>query len=331
MGKTKAAITGVDVSIPEHKLTNQDLEKMVETDDEWIKARTGIESRRILKGEKKGASVMGSDCARKLCEKKGIDPEEIDLLICATVTPDYLFPATANIIGQDIGAKNAWSFDLSAACSGFIYALATGAQFIESGMHNKVMIVGVDQMSAIIDYEDRATCVIFGDGGGAVMLEPSEDGCGVIDSALYSDGSGKDMLYQKAGGSAYPPTHETVENREHFVYQEGKAVFKYAVNYMAEVGLEVMKRNQLSSEDVDWFVPHQANLRIIESAAKKMNLPLDKVMINIQRYGNTTAGTLPICLWEWENKLKKGDNLILSAFGGGFTWGATYVKWAYDN
>lgn len=330
MGKITAAITGVQGYVPERVMTNKDLEKIIDTTDEWITTRTGIKERRIL-GDGKGTSDMGVEAVNKLLKKKNIDPSEIDLLICATVTPDYPFPATANVISDKAGIKNAWSFDINAACSGFIYALSTGAQFIETGKYKKVLIVGADKMSSIIDYEDRTTCVIFGDGSGAVLLEPNEEGLGVLDSVLKSDGEGRKHLIQPAGGSMNPPTHETVDKRMHYVYQEGKAVFKYAVTNMAEVSADIMNRNNLKSEDVDWLVPHQANLRIIDSTASRMGLPDDKVMINIQKYGNTTAGTIPLCLWDWEKQLKKGDNLVLSAFGGGFTWGAIYLKWAYNS
>lgn len=330
MHKITAAITAVQGYVPEYVLTNAELEKMVDTNDEWIKSRTGISERRILKGEGLGTSHMAAKAVAQLCEKRKIDPLEIDLLICATVTPDHQFPATANLICDKAGLKNAWSFDVMAACSGFLYALETGSKFIESGKYKKVVVVGADKMSSIIDYEDRATCIIFGDGAGAVLLEPNEEGFGVLDAALYSDGSGFEHLHQKAGGSAKPASHQTVDAKEHYVYQEGKAVFKFAVTNMADVSVEIMERNNLSSDDVAWLVPHQANLRIIDATAKRMGLDTSKVMINIDRYGNTTAGTIPLCLWEWEKKLKKGDNIILSSFGGGFTWGAVYVKWAYD-
>ncbi len=328
MSKLTAAITGIAGYLPEKVMTNKDFEKIIDTTDEWITTRTGIKERRILEG--KPTSEIGAKAVQALLDKKGIAPEEIDLLICGTVTPDHTFPSTANIISDKVGLKNAWSFDVNAACSGFIYSLVTGSQFIETGKYKKVIVVGVDKMSSIIDYQDRTTCVIFGDGGGAVLLEPNTDGFGVIDSVLRSDGSGKQYLHQPAGGSALPASHETVENRQHYVYQEGKAVFKFAVTNMADVSAEIMERNQLSSEDVDWLVPHQANLRIIDATANRMGLPKEKVMINIQKYGNTTAGTLPLCLWDWENQLKKGDNIVLSAFGGGFTWGAIYLKWAYN-
>jgi 3-oxoacyl-[acyl-carrier-protein] synthase III len=329
MQKITAAITAVAGYLPEEIVTNEDLSKIVDTSDEWITTRTGIKERRILRNG--ATSDLGAEAVKKLLHKKGIDPLDIDLLICGTVTPDLVFPSTANIISDKVGLKNAWSFDINAACSGFIYSLATAAQFIETGKYKKVIVVGADKMSSIIDYQDRTTCVIFGDGGGAVLLEPSTDGFGVIDSLLHSDGSGRQFLYQPAGGSAMPASHETVDQRLHFVKQEGKQVFKFAVTNMAEVSAEIMERNNLSSEDVDWLVPHQANLRIIDATASRMGLSPDKVMINIEKYGNTTAGTLPLCLADWESQLKKGDNIILSAFGGGFTWGAIYLKWAYNS
>lgn len=327
MGKITAAITGVQGYVPEHVMTNDDLAKIVDTTDEWITTRTGIKERRIMK--EGAASDMAAEAVRQLLEKKGIDPLDIELVIVGTVTADYHFPSTANVVCDKVGMKNAWGYDLTAACSGFIYALATGAQFIETGRHKKVLVIGVDKMSAILDYEDRATCVIFGDGAGVVLLEPNEEGLGVMDFILRSDGSGREYLIQPAGGSAMPPSHETVEERLHYVKQEGKQVFKFAVTNMAEVSAEIMEKNNLTSEDVDWLVPHQANLRIIDATADRMGLSKEKVMINIQKYGNTTAGTLPLCLWDYESQLKKGDTLILSAFGGGFTWGAVYLKWAY--
>ncbi|MBK8495010.1 MAG: beta-ketoacyl-ACP synthase III [Ferruginibacter sp.] len=331
MQKTNAAITAVGGYVPEYRLTNAELEKMVDTNDEWIRTRTGISERRILKEEGKGSSDMAVPAVLELCRKRGISPEEIDCLICATVTPDMVFPATANIICNKIGATNSFSFDIMAACSGFLYALTTATAFIESGRYKKVVVVGVDKMSSIIDYSDRTTCIIFGDGAGAVLLEPVEENIGILDSLLKSDGSGSQFLHMKAGGSVKPSTVETVLAKEHYVYQEGQAVFKFAVKGMADVSFELMQRNNLTADDIAWLVPHQANLRIIDATANRMGLPREKIMINIQKYGNTTAGTLPLCLWEWEKKLKKGDNLILSAFGGGFTWGATWVKWAYNS
>lgn len=327
--KVTAAITAVGGYVPETVLTNADLEKMVDTTDEWIRSRTGILERRILKEEGKATSDLAVRAILPMLEKKGIDPLEIEVIIVGTVTGDYVFPSTANVVADKIGAKNAWSFDVSAACSGFLYALETGSKFIESGRYKKVLVVGADKMSAIIDYTDRNTCIIFGDGAGCVLLEPNFDGFGVLDSKLHSDGSGREFLVQKAGGSLLPPSHETIDQRLHYVYQEGKTVFKFAVTNMADVSYEVMQRNNLTSDDVNWLVPHQANLRIIDATAERMGLDKSKVLINIQRYGNTTAGTLPLCLFDFESQFKKGDNLILSTFGGGFTWGAIYVKWAY--
>jgi 3-oxoacyl-[acyl-carrier-protein] synthase-3 len=329
MSKVTAAITAVQGYVPEFRLTNRMLETMVDTNDAWITERTGIKERRILQGADQGMSVMAVEAVKGLCAKRGIDPMEIDLLICCTVTADMQFPATANIICDQVGARNAWGFDVNAACSGFLYGLTTGAQFIETGKHKKVVVVGGDKMSAIIDYTDRATCIIFGDGAGAVLLEPNEEGLGIRDSILRSDGSGCQYLHQKAGGSRRPATIRTVEAKEHYVYQEGKAVFKFAVTNMADVSAEIMVKNGLTSDDVAWLVPHQANKRIIDATAHRMGLDDSRVMVNIEKYGNTTSGTIPLCLWEWEPRLKKGDNLILSAFGGGFTWGAIWVKWAY--
>ncbi len=330
MNKPTAAITAVGGYVPEDKLTNFDLEKMVDTNDEWIRTRTGIEERRILKEPGKGSSDMAVPAIQEILRKKNLSPLDIDCIICATVTPDMVFPATANIICDKLGATNAWGYDMSAACSGFLYALTTGAMYIESGRFKKVIVVGVDKMSAIIDYTDRATCIIFGDGAGAVLLEPSSDDLGIKDSILRSDGSGRHYLHMKAGGSVKPATVETVMAKEHFAYQEGQAVFKFAVKGMADVSAELLERNGLTGDDIAWLVPHQANLRIIDATANRMGLPKEKVMINIQKYGNTTAATLPLCLWDWEKQLKKGDNIVLAAFGGGFTWGATWVKWAYD-
>ncbi|MGB4844267.1 MAG: beta-ketoacyl-ACP synthase III [Ferruginibacter sp.] len=331
MQKINAAITAVGGYVPEYRLTNAELEKMVDTNDEWIKTRTGISERRILKEAGKGSSDLAVPAVLELCKKRGISPEEIDCLICATVTPDMVFPATANIICDKLGAGNIFSFDVMAACSGFLYALTTATAFIESGRYKKVVVVGVDKMSSIVDYSDRTTCIIFGDGAGAVLLEPTTEDVGIKDSLLKSDGSGSKFLHMKAGGSVKPSTVETVLAKEHFVYQEGQAVFKFAVKGMADVSYELMERNNLTADDIAWLVPHQANLRIIDATANRMGLPKEKVMINIQKYGNTTAGTLPLCLWEWEKQLKKGDNIILAAFGGGFTWGATWVKWGYDS
>lgn len=331
MSEIRAAITAVEGYVPEDLLTNADLEKMVETNDEWIRSRTGIETRHILKGEGKGTSDMGAEAVKRLLAKKNLTPDDIDLIICATVTPDHQFPATANIIADKIGMKKGWGFDLNAACSGFLYALTTGTQFIESGKHKRVVVVGADKMSSIVDYTDRTTCVLFGDGAAAVLLEPATDENGIIDSILYSDGAGRHYLQQPAGGSVKPASHESVDAREHFIYQDGQPVFKSAVVSMADVSYEIMQKNNLDSDDVAWLVPHQANKRIIDATARRMGLTDEKVMINIQRYGNTTAATIPLCLWEWQDQLKPGDNIVLSAFGGGFTWGAVYVKWAIDN
>ncbi|HLG41580.1 MAG TPA: beta-ketoacyl-ACP synthase III [Chitinophagaceae bacterium] len=328
--KITAAITAVGGYVPEDRLTNFDLEKMVDTNDEWIRIRTGVEERRILKGEGKATSDLVVPAVRELCKKRGIDPSEIECLIVGTVTPDMVFPATANIACDKLGAKNAWSFDVSAACSGFLYTLTLGATLIESGRYKKVVVCGADKMSAIVDYSDRATCIIFGDGAGAVLLEPNEESYGVLDSILRSDGSGCQYLHMKAGGSLKPASIETVMAKEHFIYQEGQPVFKFAVKGMADVSAELLERNNLTGNDIAWLVPHQANKRIIDATANRMGLSPDKVMLNIQRYGNTTAATLPLCLWDWEKQLKKADNLVLSAFGGGFTWGATLVKWAYS-
>lgn len=329
MNKIHAAITAVNGYVPDYILTNKELETIVETSDEWITTRTGIKERRILKGENLGTSDMAVEAVNGLLKKRGIGAEEIELIIFCTTTPDFPFPASANVLADKIGAKNAWGYDLQAACSGFIFGLSTGAQFIESGKHKKVLVVGGDKMSSIINYEDRTTCIIFGDGCGAVLLEPNEEGLGIQDSILRSDGAGRNYLGQKAGGSVRPATAETVANNEHVVHQEGQAVFKFAVTNMADVAAEIMERNQLTSDDVTWLVPHQANKRIIDATASRMGVNSDKVMINIERYGNTTNGTIPLCLWEWESQLKKGDNLILAAFGGGFTWGSVYLKWAY--
>lgn len=329
MNKIRAAITGVGGYVPDYILTNKELETIVDTTDEWITSRTGIKERRILKGENKGVSVMGIEAVKNMLAKTGTDPKEIDLIIFATVTPDLTFPATANIVASAIGATNAFSYDMAAACSGFLYALSTGASFIESGRYKKVIIIGGDKMSAILDYTDRTTCIIFGDGAGCVLLEPITEDVGVIDSILKSDGSGETYLHMKAGGSRMPASHETVDKRLHYVYQEGSAVFKFAVTNMADVAAQVAERNHLTSENIQWLVPHQANKRIIDATASRVGISEDKVMMNIEKYGNTTGGTIPLLLWDYEKKLKKGDNLLLAAFGGGFTWGAVYVKWAY--
>ena len=324
----KAAITAVAGYVPEDLLTNADLERMVETTDEWIKSRTGIETRHILKDPALATSDMGAEAVKVLLQKRGIGADEIDLIIVATVTADMHFPATANLIADKVGAVNSWGYDLSAACSGFLFALTTGAQFIATGAYRKVVVVGADKMSSIVDYTDRTTCVLFGDGAGAVLLEPSEE-WGIEDHLLRVDGSGAQYLRQKAGGSLNPPTHATVDAREHFVFQDGQPVFKAAVKGMADVSYEIMERNGLSGDDVDWLVPHQGNLRIIDATQRRMGLPAEKVMINIQKYGNTTAATIPLCLRDWETQLHPGDKLILAAFGGGFTWGAVYLTWAF--
>lgn len=329
MSKITAAITGVNGWAPEYRLTNEELSTMVDTKDEWITTRTGIKERRILKGEGLGTSDIGVNAINGLLEKKNMSADEIDLIICATATPDMVFPSTACVIADKIGAKNAFAFDLMAACSGFLYALTTASKYVESGAYKKVIVVGADKMSSIVDYEDRQTCVIFGDGAGAVLLEPNEDGLGVQDAILKSDGAGREFLHMKAGGSVKPASHESVDAKEHFVYQDGQTVFKFAVTNMADVSAEIMERNNLTGDDVAWLVPHQANKRIIDATARRMGVGTEKVMLNIQKYGNTTNGTIPLCLWEWEDKLKKGDNLVLAAFGGGFTWGSIYLKWAY--
>jgi 3-oxoacyl-[acyl-carrier-protein] synthase-3 len=331
MSKITAAITAIGGYVPETKLTNLDLEKLVDTNDEWITSRTGIKERRILKEPGKATSDMAMEAVNELLRKRGISAEEIDLLIVATVTPDLVFPSCANIVSDKVGAKNAWSFDVAAACSGFLYALEVGSKFIETGKHKKVVVCGFDKMSAIIDYTDRNTCIIFGDGGGAVLLEPNFEGYGIIDSVLKSDGSGREFLHQKAGGSLKPPTHETIDAREHYVYQEGKTVFKFATTNMADVSTQIMERNHLQSDDVTYLLAHQANKRIIDYTAEKMKLPTEKVLMNIERYGNTTSGTIPLLFWDYEKQFKKGDNLVLATFGGGFTWGSMYIKWAYDS
>lgn len=330
MSKIRAAITAINGWVPEDKLTNQDFEKMVETNDEWITSRTGIKERRVLKKPGKGSSYMGIRAAQGLIEKHNLDPKEIDLVLCPTITPDMMFPSTANLIAHEIGAVNAFAFDMLAACSGFIYALSTASQFIETGRYKKVLIVATEKMSSITNYQDRTTCILFGDAAAAALIEPDREGNGVMDFTLHADGSGKDFLYMKAGGSARPASHETVDNKEHYVFQEGQSVFKVAVNSMTESSLEVMKKNSLTPDDIAWLVPHQANKRILTLTARQIGIPQERVMINIEKYGNTTAATIPLCLWEWENQLKKGDNLLLTAFGGGFTWGAVYLKWAYD-
>ncbi|MEX0987122.1 MAG: beta-ketoacyl-ACP synthase III [Bacteroidales bacterium] len=330
MSMVAAGITGVHGWVPEYRLTNDELSTMVDTTDEWIMQRIGIKERRILKGGL-ATSDMGTEAVKGLLEKTGTKPEEIDLIITATITPDMVFPAVSTLISHKAGLKNAWAFDLSAACSGFLFALTTAQQFISSGSHKKVIVVGADMMSAITDYTDRTTCPLFGDGAGAVLLEPVENGEGIIDSILEVDGSGYTNLHMKAGGSLRPASHETVDNREHYVFQEGQAVFKVAVSKMADVSVDIMKRNNIKPAELNWLVPHQANMRIIEAVARRMGIKKEQVMINIEKYGNTTAATIPLCLWEYESKMKKGDNIILAAFGGGFTWGSLYLKWAYDS
>jgi len=331
MGKITAAITGIQGYVPDYILTNKELETMVDTNDEWITSRTGIKQRRILKGEGKGSSDMGAEAVKGLLQKTNTGAEEIDLIICATATPDMIFPSTACIIADKVGATNCFAYDLMAACSGFLYALSTASKFIETGTYKKIVVVGADKMSSIVDYSERATCIIFGDGAGAVLLEPSEDGLGIQDSILKSDGSGRAFLHLKAGGSVKPASYKTIDNKEHFIYQDGQPVFKAAVKGMADVSEEIMKNNNLTADDIAWLVPHQANKRIIDATARRMGVGSEKVMLNIEKYGNTTNGTIPLCLWEWESQLKKGDNLILAAFGGGFTWGSIYLKWAYDS
>ena len=326
----RAAITAVGGYVPDKIVTNKDLEKLVDTSDEWIQSRTGIKERRKMEDGTATSDICVA-AIDKILQKKNLDPKDIDLIIVATVTPDHVFPATANIVSDKIGATNAWGFDLGAACSGFLYALETGAKFIETGKHKKVIVCGADKMSAIVNYQDRNTCIIFGDGGGAVLLEPTEEEEGIIDTILRSDGSGKAYLHQKAGGSLNPPTHETIDAREHYVFQEGKTVFKFAVTNMAQVSRDIMDRNNLKGEDIDYLAAHQANLRIIDATAKRMELEDDKVLINIEKYGNTTAGTIPLLFSDFESKFKKGDNIVLAAFGGGFTWGSVYLKWAYNS
>ena len=331
MGKINAAITGIHGYVPDYILTNKELETLVDTNDEWIVSRTGVKERRILKEEGKGSSELGTQAIKGLLAKTNTSAGDIDLIICATATPDMVFPSTACIIANNVGAKNAFAYDLMAACSGFLFALSTASKFIETGTYKKVVVVGADKMSSIIDYTDRATCIIFGDGAGAVMLEPTEDGLGIQDAILRSDGAGMEFLHMKAGGSKRPASHATIDAKEHYIFQDGQPVFKAAVKSMADVSEEIMERNNLSADDVSWLVPHQANKRIIDATARRMGVGNEKVMLNIEKYGNTTNGTIPLCLWEWEGKLNKGDNIILAAFGGGFTWGSIFIKWAYDS
>ncbi len=330
MNKINVAITGVHGWVPDYRLTNDELATMVDTSDEWIMQRIGIKERRILKGKNLGSSYMGAKAVEGLLKKTNTSPDEVDLIISTGATPDMLFPANANIIADIVGIKNAFGYDINAACSGFVYTLQTASLFVESGRHKKVVVVGTDKMSAITDYTDRTTCPLFGDGAAAVLLEPTTEDVGIVDYIFGVDGSGRHYLHMKAGGSARPASYETIDAREHFIYQEGQAVFKFAVTKMADVSLEMMKKHNLTADDLAYLVPHQANMRIIEATARRMGLEKEKVMINIERYGNTTTATIPLCLWEWEDKLKKGDNVILAAFGGGFTWGSMYLKWAYD-
>ena len=331
MTKIRAAITGVHGYVPDYVLTNQELETMVDTNDEWITTRTGIKERRILKGEGLASSDLGVGAIKGLLKKKRIKPEEIDCIICATATPDMIFPSTACIIADKVGAKNAFAYDLMAACSGFLFSLVTAAQYIQTGNYQKIIVVGCDKMSSIVDYTDRQTCIIFGDGAGAVLIEPNSEDLGIYDSIMKSNGEGRHYLRMTGGGSYHPASEETIKNKEHYIHQEGQTVFKFAVKGMADVSAEIMKRNNLNGEDIAWLVPHQANKRIIDATANRMGVGTEKVMLNIERYGNTTNGTIPLCLWEWEKQLNKGDNLILAAFGGGFTWGSIYLKWAYEN
>ena len=331
MTKITAAITGIQGYVPDYILTNTELESLVDTNDEWITTRTGIKERRILKGDGLASSDMGAEAIKRLLQKTNTKPEEIDLILCATATPDMIFPSTACIIADKVKASNAFAYDIMAACSGFLYSVATASKFIETGSYKKIIVVGTDKMSSIVDYSDRTTCIIFGDGAGAVLMEPSKEGYGVQDSILKSDGSGREFLYMKAGGSAKPASYQTIDNKEHFVFQDGQPVFKAAVKGMADVSEQIMRRNNLQADDIAWLIPHQANKRIIDATARRMGVGDDKVMLNIEKYGNTTNGTIPLCMWEWENQLNKGDNIILAAFGGGFTWGSIYLKWAYDS
>jgi len=324
-----AAITGIGAYVPKDIITNDDLSKLVDTSDEWIMSRVGIKERHVLKGEGKGTSVMGTEAVKELLRKTNTKPEEVDIIICATTTPDYPFPSTAALIAEACGIKNSFAFDLQAACSGFIFALETGTNFIKSGRYKKVIVIGGDKMTSVTNYSDRTTCTLFGDAAGAVMLEPTNEKVGIMDTILHTDGIGIPHLNMRGGGSAHPASAETIENQMHFIYQEGQVVFKHAVSRMADVSAEIMEKNKLTKDDIAWFVPHQANIRIIDAAANRMGLAREKVMVNIQKYGNSSAGTIPMCLWEWEDKLKKGDNIILAAFGAGFTWGAVYLKWAY--
>ena len=330
MKNLNAVITGITAAVPDYILTNEELSKMVDTSDEWIMTRVGIKERRILKGEEQGVSVLGTKAVKELLKKTNTKPEEVDGVIFATTTPDHFFPSAASIVAENCGIKNAFCFDMEVACSGFVYGLEVCNGFIKTGKYKKVILIAGDKMSSVTNYTDRATCPLFGDAAGAAMIEPTEENLGIIDAILHSDGVGYAPLQMKAGGSKYPATHETVDKNEHTVYQEGKVVFKYAVSNMAQVSLDIMERNNLTHEDIDWFVPHQANIRIIDAAVARAGVAPEKVMINIERYGNTSAGTIPVCLWEWEDKLRKGDNIILTAFGAGFSWGSVYLKWGYD-
>ena len=330
MKKINAVITGVGAGIPDYILTNQELSEMVDTTDEWIMSRVGIKERRILKGEGQGISVLGTQAVEELLEKTNTRPEEIDAVVFATTTPDHLFPSTASIVAENCGIKNAFCFDMEAACSGFIFGLEVAGSFVSSGKYKKVILIAGDKMSSVTNYEDRTTCPLFGDAAAAVLLEPTEEDLGVVDAILRTDGVGYEPLQMKAGGSKYPATAETVANKEHTVYQDGQTVYKNAVTNMAQVSVDILERNNLTGDDVDWFVPHQANMRIIDAAVSRAGVAPEKVMINIEKYGNTSAGTIPLCLWEWEPQLKKGDNVILTAFGAGFSWGSIYLRWGYD-
>ncbi len=331
MGEINAAITGVQGYVPDYILTNKELETLVDTNDEWITSRTGVKERRILKGEGKGSSDLGAQAIKGLLKKTNTSAKDIDLIICATATPDMIFPSTACIIADKVGAINAFAYDLMAACSGFLFALSTASKFIETGSYKKIIVVGADKMSSIVDYTERTTCILFGDGAGAVLLEPNKDGLGIQDAILRSDGAGREFLHLKAGGSVKPASHATIDAKEHFIFQDGQPVFKAAVKSMADVSEEIMNNNNLSADDVAWLVPHQANKRIIDATARRMGIGNEKVMLNIEKYGNTTNATIPLCLWEWESQLNKGDKIILAAFGGGFTWGSIFIKWAYDS
>ena len=330
MTNINAVITGISASVPDYILTNEELSKMVDTTDEWIMSRVGIKERRILKGEGMGISVLGTNAVKDLLEKTNTKPEEVDAVVFATTTPDHPFPSSASIVAENCGIKNAFCFDMEVACSGFVFGLEVCSSFIKTGKYKKVILLAGDKMSSVTNYTDRTTCPLFGDGCGAVMMEPTEEEYGVMDAILKTDGVGYGPLHMKAGGSKYPASIDTVENNEHTVYQEGQTVYKYAVTRMSQVSVDIMKQNNLSAEDVDWFVPHQANVRIIDAAVSRAGVAPEKVMINIQKYGNTSAATIPLCLWEWEDRLKKGDNIILTAFGGGFSWGSVYLKWGYD-